>query len=111
MLCPGRSLVQAAMASLAAVAACTTAIPVRAHDAPSGWTYPYACCSGIDCRQIKASNVTTIADGYLLQTSGEVVVYSNSRIRKSPDGEYHWCSNGGKDNGRTICLFVPQQLF
>lgn len=21
------------------------------HDAPTGWSYPYSCCSGIDCRE------------------------------------------------------------
>ncbi len=107
----GRTLVQAAMATFAASAACTNATPARAHDAPSGWSYPFSCCSGYDCRPVKASSISTISDGYLIQTSGEVVVYSDSRIKQSPDGEYHWCSNGGRDDGRTICLFVPPQLF
>lgn len=111
MLTSGRSLVQAALAMFAAIAACTNSIPVRAHDAPSGWSYPYSCCSGLDCRPVTASAIRAGADGYLIRSSGEVVVFSDSRIKESPDGDYHWCSNGGRDDGRTICLFVPPQLF
>lgn len=111
MLTSGRSLVQAAMATFAATAACTQAVPARAHEAPTGWSYPFSCCSGYDCRPVKASAIRAIADGYLIQPSGEVVVYSDSRIKRSPDGDYHWCSVAGKDNGRTICLFVPPQLY
>lgn len=96
-------------AALCALAVPTT--PAMAHDAPSGWPYPYECCTGIDCRPIKASQIRPGHDGYLIRTSGEIVVYSDARVRKSPDDDYHWCSNGGRDNGRTICLFVPQQLF
>ena len=64
-----------------------------------------------NCRPIKANQVRAGYDGYLILSSGEVVVYSDSRVKHSPDGDYHWCSNGGRDNGRTICLFVPEQLF
>ncbi|MCB1462707.1 MAG: hypothetical protein KDJ90_09870 [Nitratireductor sp.] len=85
--------------------------PAHAHDAPSGWPYPQECCSGQDCRPLKASQVRPGYDGYLIHSSGEIVVYSDSRVRKSPDGGYHWCSNGGRDDGRTICLFVPEELF
>lgn len=24
----------------------------RGHEAPTGWSYPYACCSGLDCREV-----------------------------------------------------------
>ena len=99
------------VSTLAALAFSPASLPARAHDAPSGWPYPFECCSGVDCRPIKASQVRAGYDGYLIRSSGEVVVYSDSRVRRSPDDAFHWCSNGGRDDGRTICLFVPQQLF
>ncbi|GIL03210.1 MAG: hypothetical protein BroJett030_31090 [Alphaproteobacteria bacterium] len=83
----------------------------RAHDAPSGWSYPFNCCSGYDCRAVPTRAVSTGPDGYVIASTGEVVAYSDQRVRHSPDGEYHWCSVAGKDDGRTICLFVPDQVF
>ena len=80
------------------------------HDAPSGWSYPYACCSGIDCRPVSSAWVKSTPRGWQLPT-GETVGYRDSRIKPSPDGEFHWCSTAGSDQGRTICLFVPPQSF
>lgn len=111
MLFSGMSgLAPAAMAGYAAIAALNPG-QAQAHDAASGWTYPYECCSDQDCRPIAESAVREGHDGYLIHSSGEVVVYSDARVRRSPDGVWHWCSNGGRANGRTICLFVPPKLF
>ncbi|MDN2581605.1 hypothetical protein [Aquibium sp. ELW1220] len=82
-----------------------------AHDAASGWSYPLACCSGFDCRQVSAARVAETPDGYVIASTGEVVGYADGRIRTSPDGEFHWCSVAGADDGDTICLFVPPKLF
>jgi hypothetical protein len=82
-----------------------------AHDAPSGWSYPIACCSGYDCRQVSKAIVTERPEGYVISTTGEVVGYSDKRVHISEDGDYHWCSIGGKDTGSTICLFVPPRFF
>jgi hypothetical protein len=95
----------------------------RAHDAPpspgqpQGWTYPVACCSGYDCRPVAHGRddgrvrIFETAEGYRFSTSKEVVVYTDSRLRESPDGEFHWCTVAGADDGRTICLFVPPRAF
>lgn len=83
----------------------------RAHDAPSGWTYPKACCSDMDCRAVSAEAITESPDGYVVGQTGEVLPYSDGRLRDSPDGDYHWCSPGGSETGRTICLFVPPHSF
>jgi hypothetical protein len=80
----------------------------RVHDAPKGWTYPFACCSGQDCRPV--ADVRETAAGFVVR-SGETVAYSDVRIRRSPDGDFHWCSVAGADDGRTICLFVPPRSF
>lgn len=91
----------------------TFALPAAAsaHDAPSGWTYPYACCSNKDCRQVPASLISERPEGYVIKTTGEVVAYSDRRVRTPPDGVYHWCSVAGIDTSRTICLFVPPKAF
>lgn len=83
----------------------------QAHDAPSGWSYPYSCCSDQDCRPVPEAAVRETVDGYVIVASGEVIPYADKRVRHSPDGEFHWCSVAGSVNGRTLCLFVPPRSF
>jgi hypothetical protein len=99
--------------ALLALAATAVAWPgaARAHDAASGWSYPHACCSGFDCREVPASIIGEGPQGYIISRTGEVVDYGDRRVRNSPDGKYHWCSVAGADDGDTICLFVPPKLF
>lgn len=99
-----------AVAGVSAVFASLTA-PVLAHDAPSGWKYPLACCSGYDCREVPASAVVEGPEGYVIRTTGELIPMSDRKVRMSPDGVFHWCSVAGKDDGKTICLFVPPRGF
>ncbi|MEO5755290.1 MAG: hypothetical protein ABIQ51_00390 [Mesorhizobium sp.] len=93
------------------------ATPAFAHDAkptaamPQGWTYPYSCCSGYDCREVSQTSISERPDGYVIKGTGEVVAYSDKRIKDSPDGEYHWCSVAGSNDGKTICLFVPPSSY
>ena len=82
----------------------------HAHDAPSGWTYPNSCCSNFDCRHVSFTAISERPQGYIINSTGEGLSYSDRRIRISPDGEYHWCSTAGDDRGRTICLFVPPRM-
>lgn len=92
------------------------ATPLFAHDAlptsarPEGWSYPFSCCSGYDCRAVSARAISEKPEGFVVP-SGELVSYSDMRVKDSPDGEYHWCSVAGKNDGRTICLFVPPKSF
>ena len=83
----------------------------QAHDAPKGWTYPYSCCSGYDCREVASKAISERPDGYVIRGTGEVVSYHDKRLRTSPDGEFHWCSVAGANDGRTICLFVPPRSY
>jgi hypothetical protein len=67
-----------------------------AHDAPSGWTYPWSCCSNMDCQQISKpgdAGVKETSDGYVVKSTGEVIAYGDKRVKASPDGEYHWCAH------------------
>lgn len=89
-----------------------------AHDAtptaakPLGWSYPFSCCSGVDCRPVKQSDIKETPEGYVIAATGEVIPYKDRvRIKDSPDGEFHWCSVAGADDSRTICLFVPPKGF
>lgn len=89
----------------------TMTLPAFAHDAPSGWSYPFACCSNQDCRPVPASAVRERPEGYVIEATGEVVAYQDSRVRHSPDGVFHWCSVAGEARSRTICLFVPPRAY
>lgn len=97
--------------------------PARAHDAlptaaqPKGWSYPTSCCSLADCREVgstRSSSKVKVAEtqaGYKISTTGEVLAFGDTRIKDSPDGEFHWCSRAGADDGETICLFAPPRGF
>lgn len=87
------------------------AAPAAAHDAPSGWTYPLACCSDFDCREVADADVVEGPQGYVIKVTGEVIPMTSRKVRNSPDGQFHWCSVAGKSDGRTICLFVPPRAY
>ena len=102
---------------LALCALVVSSVSTMAHDAvptaakPLGWKYPFSCCSGYDCREVDASSIKEGPAGYTVP-SGEVVSMTDrNRIKDSPDGEFHWCTVAGADDGRTICLFVPPRGF
>lgn len=97
--------------ALAVALTVTAASTARSHDAPSGWKYPWSCCSGHDCRPVSSKWIQQSGGAYIIPTTGEAVPYTDKRIKSSPDGEYHWCSRNGMDDTPTICLFVPQNLF
>jgi hypothetical protein len=94
---------------LMTVASCP--IAASAHDAPSGWSYDASCCSSIDCRQIPSSTLSERPTGYVISISNETVPYGDTRIKNSPDGLVHWCTINGRDDARTICLYVPPRSY
>lgn len=67
-------------------------------------------------RLLKNSNTgrtrtVTATDGYTVDLDGEVLDRPrNGAIRRqtdqSPDGNVDWCSVNGRNDGRTICLYV-----
>ncbi|HEU0220615.1 MAG TPA: hypothetical protein VFR34_00180 [Paracoccaceae bacterium] len=100
-----------ALGAAAGLLVLLSASPAAAHTAVKGWAYPYDCCAGYDCREIPATAISEKTAGYIINGTGEIVGYSDPRVRISPDGEYHWCSVAGSDEGRTICLFVPPKAY
>ena len=103
--------------TLACILTAGAFVPAVAHDAkptaarPLGWSYPFSCCSGYDCRAVSSQQIGERPEGYVIEGTGEVLAYSDARLKDSPDGEYHWCSVAGADDSRTICLFVPPRSF
>jgi hypothetical protein len=77
------------------------------HQAPTGWSYPANCCSGIDCREVPDADIIEGARGYEIRKTHELIPMTDPKVKMSPDGRFHWCSVQGRDDGRTICLFVP----
>ena len=103
----------AAFALLAAMTATT-----QAHEAPSGWTYPLACCSNKDCTRISPDRVRETPDGYAVTihpgdhdfvTDGPVsylVPYDS--VQDAPDGDYHICIN---PQLTLLCFFAGARGF
>lgn len=92
------------VASVALVASVIVTGRARAHD----W-YPYACCHDKDCREVPAGAITPVPGGWRVP-SGEVVPYGDPRARTTPPeaGEtWHWCTQNGGADTRTLCLFTP----
>ena len=88
--------------------------PASAHNSPTGWSYPWSCCSSLDCQQLGSTRVRETPDGYVIDGSTDTAIigYQDKRIKDSPDGEFHWCAHqAGIDQGKTICLFVPPKGF
>lgn len=91
--------------------------PALAHDAmptaaqPNGWTYPLACCSGIDCREVSDEAIIEGPTHYTIAATGEEIPYNSRKVRPSPDGLFHWCSVRGDPDTATICLFVPPRAY
>lgn len=101
------SLVYLFMLALAALFLLLVAGKGRAHEAPMGWSYEQRCCSGIDCRPVERDAILESPNGYVIRATGEVIPYSSGKIRPSQDSDYHWCSQGGKPDTPTICLYAP----
>lgn len=106
-----------AVAAWAVLTLLVFALKAEAHDAlptaskPLGWSYPFSCCAGYDCRTVPATAIIEGARGYEIRRTGELIDMSDTRIKDSPDGEFHWCSVAGAEDGKTICLFVPPRGF
>ena len=98
-----------AATAFAAVAYAHDALPTAAQ--PLGWTYPWSCCSGQDCKRADGE-VAERPEGYQIAETGEIVPYGDKRVKDSPDGEFHWCRHlSGPQAGKTICLFAPPRGF
>lgn len=93
----------------AALAVLPGAVLLARHAGAHDW-YPWACCSDFDCREIPDDAVSVTAQGWRVP-SGEVIGWGDPRLRVTPAERegVHWCTEGGRGDGRTLCLFLPPQ--
>ena len=89
------------------LAAILLASAALAHDAPMGWAYPMACCSGADCREADPGEIVEAPGGWRVVPTGEVLGYHDPKVRQSPDGHWHRCLRNPRDvRSETLCVFV-----
>ena len=86
-------------------------LAAAAHEAPTGWTYDYSCCSSYDCRQIVSAWVEVTKEGYLAGPKKELIPFGDKRIKQSKDEFYHLCTVSGRDDTAVLCLYVPLNAF
>lgn len=94
------------------------AMTAHAHDAlptasqPLGWTYGWDCCSSTDCSQSSSDDISETPAGYVVKRTGEVIGYSDKRLRRSKDEFFHRCApKGDFDAPKSLCLYVPDRGF
>lgn len=93
------------------------AMPAHAHEAPSGWDYPFYCCLDSDCAPIDAGAVREGGGGFIVTIApGQHPMWSRERhapltldipydkAKPSPDGHWHLCID---DAGDLLCFFAP----
>lgn len=75
--------------------------------------YTIECCSDKDCGPVADTAVQATPAGWRIVETNEVIEYGSKKIKESPDGRFHWCSRNPEfpPQLRTICLYVPPQLF
>lgn len=101
---------------LVAVAALGWHGAASAHQAMSGWSYPYTCCSDRDCAEVAPEAVREGAGGYqvTIQPGGHpmwpkvrtdplVLAIPYRESKASPDGHFHLCIDGA---GKLLCFFA-----
>jgi hypothetical protein len=94
-----------ATAGLCAILASGLATGASPHDAPSGWAYDPGCCGGHDCRAIADSAVEHVFRGWRIKATGEV--FDDKAVRWAKDGHWHRCSQDGREDAITFCLYRP----
>lgn len=73
--------------------------------------YEYSCCHDKDCRPVPDGAITEGPNGYVVKATGEVIPYTDKRVRQSPDQNFHWCSVAGLPDSRTLCIYAPGRGF
>lgn len=99
------ALLGAAILLIAALLALTFARPAPAHEAPSGWSYPWQCCSGQDCRPVACDTLEEIEGGKVRDIENGQT-YERNMVQSSGDSRCHICTEQGKLDGKGLCVFV-----
>lgn len=80
-------------------------MPLRAHEAPSGWSYPWQCCSNQDCRPVACDTLEEIEGGKVRDIENGQT-YERNMVQSSGDAKCHVCTEQGKLDGKGLCVFV-----
>ena len=90
------------------------AMPVAAHQAPTGWEYDAECCDMQDCARVPDGTVREVAGGYevrlspgqhpLVRSPITVFVPHGPKVRVSGDEHRHACVSR---SGYVFCVYVP----
>ncbi|WP_293807996.1 hypothetical protein [uncultured Bosea sp.] len=105
------------LASMVAGLLVAGTVSACAHQAPSGWDYPFYCCLDSDCSPIDAGAVREVPGGFIVTIMpGKHPMWSSERkqplrleipqdkAKQSPDGHWHLCID---DSGELLCFFAP----
>lgn len=79
--------------------------PARSHE-----FYDPICCSDKDCGPVKATDFRPVPGGWMWVPTGEIIPYNDSRVRESPDGQFHRCAHKGPNDNDTkysYCIYIP----
>ena len=93
----------------AALILLATAGAAQAHDAPTGWSFDAVCCSNRDCGEVPGDWVTEGPSNITIVPTGERLLYSDKRIRRSKDDRTYWCRPPGEPQPKTICVYLPDK--
>lgn len=107
-----------AIRRLAAVLLFFSSVPAQAHEAPTGWAYPPACCEGDaqrgECQRIPARTVHGRPGGWVVVlnpgdhhrvTRRQRYFIPHGDEIPSQDGDFHICLYPTEDHEN--CFFVP----
>lgn len=78
-----------------------TVTPPAADDAkpaaaqPNGWTYPFSSCRVFGCLEIRERVVVEDPIGYPIKVIGELITSRDTRIKNSPDRQFHQSAVSG----------------
>jgi hypothetical protein len=82
-----------------------------AHEAPSGWKYPQACCAGQDCKPVPCEEIREEDNGY----TWNQLFFTKDKVHASHDNECHVCVHKDVSGlGPTrfpVCMFVPTTAY
>lgn len=97
----------------ALIFAYATMADADAHQAPTGWAYPFECCSNKDCGEIPASAVVEGPNGFVVTIlPGQHDMVKDAPVqylipygteKPSPDGLTHICLNPAL---KMLCFFT-----
>jgi len=79
---------------------------------PFGWMYDPSCCSIRDCAPMPPGEIVATEQGWRVESTGEVIPYTSSKIKRSRDDLFHRCAISGDFTRKTsLCLYVPDMGF